>query len=199
MRRAACSYGRRHRRPAETPRANPHHGIVKSGITTVSCAACILAALLHDAPRPEVPRGFTVSLVASGIEGARDLDVRGDGTLTLRSGADRYEIRPSTASEPVTILRVAAELDVPRNTDAASLAVQSPTFVRMRWDAASGELGYAVTPAEGTGLTVSPQTLSLARRLARRHDSDVALAPDGSLFMTDSRAGAVWHIRRSTL
>ena len=172
-------------------------------MTTVSSGVlCILVAVLGDPASPslDVPRGFTASVYASGIDGARDLVVRPDGTLTLRGDADRFEIQPSTADAPVTVLRVAPELDEPRSADDAALAVQAPRFVQMRWDASSGELAYALTPAaNATGIPVPAQTLALARTLAHRPDADVAMAPDGSLFLADSRAGAVWHIRRTAL
>jgi len=166
---------------------------------------CILAAVLGDGPpRPDVPRGYSASLYVSGIDGARDLDVRADGTLTLRAGEDRFEISPPTADDPVTVMRVAPELDTPPAANAAladsALAVNAPRLVRMRWDAASGQLAYALAPAKGTtGVRVPPRTLALARSLAHRHDAEVAMAPDGSLFVADSSAGAVWRIRRTAL
>lgn len=174
---------------------------MKSGITTVSASAlCILAAVLGDpaAPRLEVPAGFTASVYACGIEGARDIDMRADGTLTLRGGDERFEIAPPTADAPVMVMRVAAELDTAQAADRAMLAVQAPSFVRLKWNAGAGELGYVLTPAVGTGISVAPQTLRLARRLARHRGADVALAPDGTLFVADSRAGAVWRVRRGT-
>jgi hypothetical protein len=189
-------------RPAEAGRTPSHDARVKSGITAVSAQLlCILAAVHGDdlSPRLDVPRGFAASVYASGIDGARDLDVRADGTLTLRSGDDRFEIAPPTADAPVTVMRVAAELDSAPAAHDAAIAVQAPRFVRMRWDAASGELAYALTRADGAGIPVSPQTLTLARVLAHRHDADVAMAPDGSLFVADSRAGAVWRVRRTAL
>jgi len=177
---------------------------VKSGITRVfTSLLCIFAAAQggNVAPRLDVPRGYTASVYASGIRGARDLDVRADGTLTLRGTDARFEIAPPTADAPLTVMRVAAELEeleAPVTSNEAT-AVQSPRFIAMRWDGASGELGYALTPAASAGIPVSPQTLALARKLAHHHAADVAMAPDGSLFVADSRAGAVWRIRRSAL
>jgi hypothetical protein len=174
---------------------------VKSGITTVSSSLlCILAVVLGGpaAPQLDLPKGFTASVYARGIEGARDLGMRPDGTLTLRGDGENFEIVPPTADEPVMVLRVAAELDTTDAADPATLAVQAPRFVQLRWNAGSGELGYVLTPAAGAGIPVSPQTLRLARRLTRHHRADVALAPDGSLFVADPRAGAVWRVRRGT-
>jgi len=72
------------------------------------------------------------------------------------------------------MMRVAAELDIPGAAHEASAAAS-------------------------VDIPVSAQTLALARKLAHRHDADVALAPDGTLFVAHSRAGAVWRIRRSPL
>lgn len=158
---------------------------------------CTLASLPGDdaALRFDLPQGFTASVYATGIDGARDLSVRTDGTLTLRGGDGRFEIAPSTADEPVTVMRVAVELDDPSAAERAALAVQAPRIVRMRWDAGSGELGYRLRGAADSIIPVPPQTLALARVLAHRSAADVALAPDGSLFVADAHAGAVWRIR----
>jgi glucose/arabinose dehydrogenase len=177
---------------------------VKSGITTVSAGLlCILVAVQDGAiaPRLDVPRGFTANLYARGIPGARHLAVLPDGRILLqgRGRSDCFEIAPPTADEPVTVMRVATELDAPDAAADATLAVHAPNFVQLRWNAASGELAYALTPDAGQGIPISPQTLTLARSLARHRHSDVALAPDGTLFLADSRAGAVWHIRRAAL
>jgi len=163
-------------------------------------ALCVLAAAWDDgAPRLDVPRGFTASIYASGIDGARNLDVRPDGTLTLDGRDDRFEIAPSTADEPVTVMRVAAELDASRGADVAALAARAPRFVELRWNANSGELRYALESAAGAGIAIAPRTLDLARRLARHHHANVAMAPDGSLYFADSRAGAIWRIRPTML
>lgn len=177
---------------------------MKSGITTVSASLLGVLAIVQGggaAPRLDVPRGFSADLYARGIPGARDLAVQPDGTLTLlgRAHRDRFEIAPPTADAPVTVMRVATELDAPGIAADAMLPVQAPNFVHMRWNAASSELAYALTPEIGRGIPIAPQTLALARSLARRHHADVALAPDGAIFVADSRAGAVWRIRRTML
>lgn len=150
------------------------------------------------APRLDVPRGFTASVYVRGIHGARDLGLRSDGTLTLSGGDRRFEISPPTADAPLTVMVVAPELDTPQSVDNAALAVQAPAFVRLRWNAASSELGYVVAPDAGSRLRVPPQSLALARTLERRH-ADVAVAPDGTLYVADPRTGAVWRVRRSAL
>jgi hypothetical protein len=177
---------------------------VKSGITRVtSSLLAILAAVQGGtiASRPDIPSGFTASLYARGIPGARNLAVLPDGTLTLhgRVSRDRFEIVPPTDDAPVTVLRVAMELDAPRSRSDGTRAVQAPDFVQMRWNAASGEIAYLLAPQIGRGIPVAPQTLALARSLSLHEHSDVALAPDGTLFVADSRAGAVWKIRRNSL
>ena len=162
---------------------------------------CVLVAAHGDeaAPRLDVPRGFDATLYASGIDGARDLDIQADSTVTLRGKKGWFEISPPTPDEPVTVMRVAAELTAPRAIDPTTLAVRSPHFVRLRWDARSGELLYVLTSAEGAGIPVSARTLALAHRLDQRRDATAAIAPDGSVFVADARAGAVWRIRRASL
>ena len=177
---------------------------MKSGITTLfSSLLCIVAAAQGGAiaPRPNVPRGFTANIYARGIPGARDLTVLADGTITLRGhgSRDRFEIAPPTDESPLTVMRVAAELDAPHSSGDGALAVRAPSFVEMRWNEASGEIAYALIPKIGRGIPVAPRTLALARTLANQRYLDVALAPDGTLFLADSRAGAVWRIRPTAL
>jgi hypothetical protein len=176
---------------------------VKPGITTASASLLYVLVAVQGgatAPRLSVPRGFAADLYVAGIPGARELMVRADGTLMLdgRTPRDRFEIQPSTADRPVTVLRVAADLTAPESAANAALVVQAPRFVQLRWDASSGELGVALPPAATTGIPISPGTLALARVLARRRGADVALAPDGNLFVADSRAGAVWRVRKQS-
>lgn len=177
---------------------------MKSGITTVSASLLGILAVVQGGagtPRLDVPPGFSADLYARGIPGARDLTVQPDGTLTLlgRAQRDQFEIAPPTADAPVTVMRVATELDAPEVVADAMLPVQAPNFVHLHWNAASSELAYALTPEIGQGIPVAPRTLALARSLARHHRADVALAPDGAIFVADSRAGAVWRIRRTAL
>jgi hypothetical protein len=162
---------------------------------------CILAAVNGGAPEPciELPPGFTATVYARGIDGASDLALRPDGTLTLRGDAEHFEITPPTDDAPVTVMRVATGLDAVGRLSQPAVAVQAPHFVRMRWDARSGELAYVVTHHVAERMPVAPQTLALARTLARHHHADVALAPDGTLFFADSRAGAVWRIEHAAL
>ena len=165
---------------------------------------CVVAAVEAGAPAPQlhVPQGFIASVYVRGIAGARELRLAADGTLTLRGTAqdDRFEILPPTDDSPATVMRVAAELDDPRTTGIATLAVQAPRFVRLRWNAKSGELDYTVAPAHAERVpVVAPRTLALARKLARQPQADVAISPDGTLFVSDSHAGAVWRVRPTSL
>jgi hypothetical protein len=158
---------------------------VRAGLgasTLASFFAVVQAA--EPAPRLDLPRGYTASLYVSGIAGARDLAVAADGTLQLNGGAplDRYEISPPTADTPVTVMRVAPELDAAEPPQAVRLFAYSP-------EARPG----------GSNVPVAPQTLALARTLEREAYADVALAPDGTLYVADSRAGAVWRVRRGRL
>jgi hypothetical protein len=164
---------------------------------------CVLAAVYggDSTPSLQLPPGFTASVYARGIDGARELALRADGTLTLRGDAEHFEIAPPTEDGPVTVMRVATGLDAIVNASGsqAALAVQAPRLVQMRWDARSGELAYALAHETTARVPVAPQTLALARALARRDHADVALAPDGALYFADSHAGAVWRIERAAL
>jgi hypothetical protein len=176
---------------------------VKSGITTVSSSVlCILAAVNGGSatPRLDLPSGFTATVYARGIDGASDLALQPDGTLTLRGDHERFEIAPPRGDAPVTVMRVAPELDAADSAmDPTALALQAPRFVRLRWDADSGELAYVLASHAGSRVPMPAQTLALARSLARKHDAQVALAPDGTVYFADSRAGAVWRIERTAL
>jgi hypothetical protein len=177
---------------------------VKSGITSVSTSLLgIVAFMLGDTgvPRLEVPRGFSADLYARGIPGARDLAVQPDGTVTLRGRAqrDRFEIAPPTGDTPITVMRVATELDARAIVADATLSVRAPNFVQLQWNAASSELAYTLAPQIGQGIPIAPQTLALARSLARQRHAGVVLAPDGAIFVVDSPSGTVWRIRRMAL
>jgi glucose/arabinose dehydrogenase len=153
------------------------------GALSLGCL-CAVAGAAPPSNGLVVPKGFTASLYASGIAGARDLAVAADGTLELngRGPGERYEISPATADAPVTVMRVATELD----------ALEAPRIVRL--------FAYPLdSSARVPGARVAPQTLALAHALERQDFADVALAPDGSLFVADSRAGAVWRVRRTAL
>jgi hypothetical protein len=176
---------------------------VKSGITKgTSSLLCVFAAVNGAGPasRLELPHGFTASVYARGIDGATGLEILADGTLTLQGDAERFEIVPPTADEPLTIMRVAAGLeDTVSDANATALTAQAPRFVRMRWNARSGELAYVLARDAGAHVSVAASTLALARALAERHHADVAVAPDGTLYYADSEAGAVWRIAPSRL
>jgi hypothetical protein len=178
-----------------------HHDGVKSGITRVFVGAlCVLAGSWNDAePRLVVPPGFTASVYARGIDAPRNLDVRPDGTLTLDGGRDRFEIAPATADQPLTVMRVAAELDTLGRRDGAGVAMIAPRFVKLRWNADSGELAYSLRPDTGARIPIARRTLDLARRFAQARKTDVAMAPDGTLYVADTRAGAVWRVRPARL
>jgi hypothetical protein len=176
---------------------------VKSGITKVSSSVlCVLAAVNGGRPasRLDLPHGFTASVYARGLDGASKIEIRPNGTLTLQGDGENFEIVPPTADEPVTIMRVAAGLEATVfDASVTALAVPAPRFVRMRWDARSGELAYVLARDAGAHVSVAPRTLALARALAERHHADVAMAPDGTLYYADSRAGDVWRIEPSRL
>ncbi len=136
------------------------------------------AHVIHHAPPIEVPAGFASRVYARDIAGARDLRVDADGTLTLRGDSDYFEITPPRDDSPRMIMRVARGIETDTHIQATALAAP------------------LAPQAPVTHIPVVPETLALARALARRHFTDVALAPDGTLFVSDARAGVVYQVRR---
>lgn len=163
---------------------------MKSGITTVcSGLLCVLAAALA-APRIDVPAGFEASTYATGIAGARDVAVRPDGTVTLLglTARDSYEIDPPLDAGPVTVMRVAMELDADAHGPARmDRAIQ---FASLDTESASS--------APARAIPVEPRTLALAQALDDEATLDVAIAPDGTLYVADSNSGRVWRVSRES-
>jgi hypothetical protein len=128
-----------------------------------------------------VPEGFTARVYARNLAGARELHVDADGTLRVRGNEATFEIRPPRDDSPLMILRVATELDQEGLTPAAPLAA----------------------PLESETMTipipVSMEILALARELDQLKSTDVALSPDGTLYVADARAGIIYRVRRTTL
>src|SRR5262245_26475858 len=129
------------------------------------------------APMLDVPAGFTASIYARDLAGARDLRIAPDGTLTLRSGESRetVEITPPLDDAPKLVMRVATELE----SHAEALQVTA--------------LAAPLSLTRTTDIPVAPEIIALARRLARPRFADVALAPDGTLFVADARNGIVYQ------
>jgi hypothetical protein len=126
-----------------------------------------------------VPEGFIARVYASDLAGACDLRVDADGTLRLRARSATIEIKPPRDDSPMMILRVATELDQEPALPATALA-------------APLELEPMAIP-----LPISMETLALARELDRRTLMDVALSPDGTLYVADARAGVIYQVRRT--
>lgn len=147
----------------------------------------VLATVLGGADTPilDVPPGFIASEYVRGIPGAHDISVGADGTVRLRGheGREVFEIVPPSGDAPVTVMRVAAEL-----------ATRGPR-TRITALAAPPPQGDAVT----YDLPVAAGTLALARTFAREEFADVALSPDGTLYVADARAGTVYRVRRTGL
>lgn len=137
--------------------------------------------IIHRAPAIEVPAGFDADIYARDIAGARDLRVDSDGTLKLRGDSAAFEITPPRDDSPRVVMRVATELEKDATIQATALAAP------------------LAPPARASDIPVANETLALARALERRSFTDVALAPDGTLFVSDARAGVVYQVRRITL
>jgi hypothetical protein len=156
-------------------------------VTSIRIGAVTLLGVLagvqviHQAPAIEVPSGFDARIYARDIAGARDLRVGTDGTLTLRGDSASFEITPPRDDSPRMVMRVARELDRDAVVQATALAAPMAPEVPI------------------TDVRVLPETLALARALARQSFTDVALAPDGTLYVSDARAGVVYQVRRITL
>jgi hypothetical protein len=190
LRRAATSYKRRLRRPNERAGGPVQHGCVISGnkashqFAHLGAFALFVVAVAHagDAKRSiDVPEGFTASIYARDLAGARDLRLQADGTLRLRADVATFEITPPRDDSPMMVLRVATELEQDASLSATALA--APVDARPM-----------TIP-----LPISMETLALARELDQQKSRDVALSPDGTLYVADARAGVVYQVRRKTL
>jgi hypothetical protein len=188
-RRAATSYTQRLRRPNERPDGSVQHGHVTKGnkVGLKRAGLCALLGVLSTANGGSaarsipVPDGFIARIYARDLAGACDLRIDADGTLRLRANSATIEIKPPRDDSPMMILRVATELDQESTLPATALA-------------APLEPETMAIP-----LPISMETLALARELDRRTFTDVALSPDGTLYVADARAGVVYQVRRTTL
>ena len=189
--RAATSYNRHLRRPSEAPGARVQHDPVTTGkpvsilfsrIGAIALLGVLSTAHGGSAARSiPVPEGFTARVYARDLAGACNLRVDADGTLRLRANSATIEIKPPRDDSPMMILRVATELDQQLTNQATALAAPLDT--------------QPMT----IPLPISMETLALARELDQLKSTDVALSPDGTLFVADARAGVVYEVRRTTL
>jgi hypothetical protein len=185
------SYNRHLRRPSEAPGAPVQHDPVTTGksvsirfsrIGAIALLGVLSAAHGASAARSiPLPAGFTARIYARDLAGACDLRVDADGTLRLRANSATIEIKPPRDDSPMMILRVASELDQQLTNQATALA-------------APLETRPMTIP-----LPISMETLALARELDQLKSTDVALSPDGTLYVADARAGVVYEVRRTTL
>jgi hypothetical protein len=185
---AATSYTRRLRRPNEPARGAVQHGRVNTGkaVSLKRLGAYALLGVLSTAyggsaaRALKLPEGFTARVYARDLAGARELRIAADGTLRLRCNAATFEITPPRDDSPMMVLRVATELDSEEAMPTTALAA----------------------PLESTAmiipLPISMETLALARELDQLTSTDVALSPDGTLYVADARAGIVYQVVRRT-
>jgi hypothetical protein len=146
-------------------------------------------------PAPLIaPAGFSVSIVARGLEDAKRLRVGEDGVLLADSThpALSYEIHLARGAAPATVLLTAPLLQSAacRHRVASDLKP-----VRLRWDAQAAQLTFAA-PADHVSAEFSPSPRGerLARQLnARRNLSAVAL-PDGTVFVVNAATGLVYRV-----
>lgn len=176
------------RRPNERPRGAVQDDCVNAGNTVclkrlgVSALLGVLSTAYAGSPSRtiKVPEGFTARVYARDLAGARELRIAADGTLRLRCNAATFEITPPRDDSPMLVLRVATELDNAEATPAAALAAP---------------LNFATMTIP---LPISMETLALARELDQLTATDVALSPDGTLYVADARAGVVYKVVRRT-
>ena len=148
-----------------------------------------------------LPAGLERFEYARGFEQITGIEILADGTLlvTRQDPRDRYEISPAHDGEPLGIRRVAVEL-APRDGAVAHAVVDTDArgFVRFEWHPDSGELTWAQSePAQvpDRDVPLSAVTERLARGLATAPFMDVAFAPDGTLFVADTKAGIIYRVR----
>jgi hypothetical protein len=166
---------------------------VLSRLCSIVLGLTVCARFSEPAPLI-VPAGFSVSVAASGLEGALRLRAGADGVL-LADSADpalAYEIHHARDAEPVTVLLAARSLQSSARRERCASG-RDP--LRLRWDAQAAQLTFAVPVDDASPeFSTSPALERLARLLgSRRNLSAVALA-DGPVFVVDAKSGILYRV-----
>jgi hypothetical protein len=141
-----------------------------------------------------VPAGFSVSVAASGLEGARRLRSGDDGVLRADSADPglAYEIHHVHGAEPVTVLLAAPSLRSPARRDRVA-SERDP--LHLRWDAQAAQLTFEA-PADDASpvFSTSPSLERLARHLGSRRNLSAVALPAGPVFVVDATTGILYRV-----
>jgi hypothetical protein len=146
-------------------------------------------------PAPLIaPAGFSVSVAARGLEGARRLRAGENGVL-LADSADpalAYEIHPARGAEPVTVFLTAPLLQPSAEADRFA---SGRDLSQLRWDAQAAQLTFAATADDvSTVFETSPRLERLARQLDSQRYLSAEALPDGPIFVVDAVTGILYRV-----
>jgi hypothetical protein len=170
-------------------RGNRSRNEVLGRIAGLSLIACGLAEAPVLTPLPAPLSSFLashpqarLSAVASGLTGARNLRLQPDGSLLLDAPGESLEYRLAARTDGgADVLLSARELGDGRGQVSRGLT----TLVDLEWlprERATDEL------------ELPPERFQVVEEFARVPETDVALAPDGTVFVADLAAGFVYRV-----
>jgi hypothetical protein len=166
---------------------------VLSRLCSIILGLAVCARFSEPAPLI-VPAGFTVSVEARGLEGARRLRAAEYGVLRADSAnpALAYEIHPARGDEPVTVLLAAPSL---QSTARRNRFASERDPLHLRWDAQAAQLTFEA-PADDASpeFSTSPALERLARHFASRRDISAVALPDGPVFVVDAQSGILYRV-----
>jgi glucose/arabinose dehydrogenase len=162
-------------------------------------AGGVLFATTLARANPKLPPGLEVSVYAEGVTDARGITLGDDGTLfvgTPQQGLVYAIAAPLGDAKPrVSLLAsdvqgahaVIGSADVTASLDDLQRRLAPNTLDEL--------VGYASNPATGE---ITLTGIELADSAAGKSTGDVAVAPDGSMFVADGDAGVVYRIALRT-
>jgi hypothetical protein len=166
---------------------------VLSRLCSIVLGLAVCARFSEPAPLV-VPAGFSVSVAASGLDGARRLRTGEDGVL-LADSADpdlAYEIHDARGAEPVTVLLAAPALQSSARRERFASGRDS---LQLRWDAQAAQLTFAAPPDDVSAeFPASPSLERLARHLGSLRNLSAVALPDGPVFVVDATTGILYRV-----
>jgi hypothetical protein len=124
-----------------------------------------------------------LSVIASGLTGAHNLRLQPDGSLLLDAPGDSLEYRVTPQPDGGAYVLLAAR---EMHDDSARAPPALATFVRLEWPPGDGIVADE--------FELPPESLEIARALARVPETETAVAPDGAMFVAAVDAGIVYRV-----
>ena len=141
-----------------------------------------------------LPAGHSLTVVARGLEGARNLRAGDDGLLLADSPdpALRYEIHPARGPEPAAVLLAAPAL---RSSARGHRFTAARNPLQLRWDAQAAQLTIAAPSIDMAPVVSSaPRGERIARQFNTQQDLSAVALPDGTVFVVDAAARVVYRV-----